>query len=127
MIQIAKNDYYELNVDKEKNRMYLKIIGFWTSKEVVPEYLLDIEKATKSVTRGFTIVSDLRGMNTPPKAIGALHEQAQRYLVLAGLDKTAEIVSSAILKLATKKYATTSQMAKKEFDNLSDAEKWLDS
>lgn len=126
MKEIAKNKFYEISVDGEKNRLYLKIIGFWRNPEAVPHYTGDLLKATKELKRGFTILSDLREMLTPPVEITAIHEGAQKFLINAGLSRTAEVLSNVILKMVTKKYSDVSHMKKMEFTTIEEAEKWLD-
>ncbi len=125
MNTIAKNKFYEIAVDQSKNRIYFKIIGFWQSPDVVPNYLNDIKKASKEVTPGYTILSDLKEMKTPPQEVGELHKYAQTVLVTAGLRKTAEIVESAVLGMALSNYAKASNMNKKPFSSLVEAENWL--
>lgn len=126
MQSIARNSYYELKYDENKNRLYFKIIGFWPSVDAVPSYFKDIDKAASVVKPGFTMVSDIRQMKTPPQEVGKAHEQAQQKMVNAGLKKTAEIVTSAILKMTTRRYSQSSNMNREAFSSLDEAEKWLD-
>jgi hypothetical protein len=127
MAPIAKNDIYEISLDASKNGIYLKISGYWKSKSDAFDYVKDIGSAAKAVKNGFSIVSDLREMKTPSPEAGALHEEAQSVIVKAGLDKTAEVIASAVTKLSTKKYSDASGMKKQVFATVEDAEKWLDS
>ncbi len=127
MIEIAENEYYEIKVDEIKNRIHLTVSGFWSKPEVVPNYVTDVEKAGGNAKSGFTIISDLRKMKAPPKEIEPLHEKAQTALIEAGLDRTAEVLSSAILKMATANYSDSTQMKKQTFSSLEEAENWLDS
>ena len=128
MIQIAKNDSYEMSVDTDKNRFYLTIKGFWKKPDQVPEYVADIKAAIDKMKPGFTILTDLRTMKPPTTEIGQLHVEAQKSLVEGGLSKTAEVVGSAILlEMQLKKYAQTSSMSKAEFESVEEAEAWLDS
>lgn len=124
---IAKNEKYEINVKPEKNRIYLKISGYWKTKEEVPNYFMDMKSAAAALSKGFSLVTDIRDMKTPSQEISILHQETQKALMNAGLDKTAEIFTSALTKLSVKKYSDKSGMKKQEFTNLYDAEKWLDS
>ncbi len=126
MQEVAKNDYYSLEVDDEKNRIYLAVKGRWKDAQVAPNYVSDIEKAANCVKSGFTIVANLTEMKPPSKEVGALHLAAQETLVKAGLSKTAEIVASALLQLSVDRYANESGMDKMVFDDRAKAEKWLD-
>jgi hypothetical protein len=125
MNKIAENEYYVIQVEPGKNRFYLRVMGFWKNTSIVPNYLTDIEKGVKMLRSGFCIISDLREMKTPPQEVGILHEKAQKVLVLAGLDRTAEVLSDAILKMALNKYSINSQMKKQAFSTVEEAEKWL--
>ncbi len=127
MKTIAKTDYYSIETDKAKNRIYLIIVGFWKNISV-PDYFDDITKASQEVSRGFTILTDVSGMETPPMEIGALHEKAQNLLVKAGLKKTAEILpkSHSVQKLSLKQWSGKSGMEKEIFNDRALAEAWLD-
>ena len=126
MKEIAKNNYYEISVDTSKNRLYLKVKGFWKEKTEVPNYLKDMRNAGQSLSRGFTVLADLQEMKAPSPEIGVLHQETQAILVQAGLDRTAEVLSSAITKMSTSKYTKTSGMKKMDFSSTNEAEKWLD-
>ena len=127
MQTIAKNEFYEIHYDDNKNRVYFKIIGLWNSPKDVPNYISDIQKTANTVKSGFTLVSDITQMRTPPQEVGELHEQAQQILVRAGLDKTAEVVTSSILKMTANQYAKKSNMTKQTFTSKEEAENWLES
>lgn len=127
MKQIENNDYYEINVDLSKNRMYLKVIGFWKKPDLVPNYVKHIESAGKSLERGFTLLADLREMKTPPLILNPVHQKAQEALVREGLDRTAEVFSNIVLKTVTASIANESNMKKQVFPSIIEAEMWLNS
>ena len=128
MKEIASNNYYSIKVDEGKNRLYFAIIGFWKEPMQVPEYVHDMEKATKLLSKGFTVLSDLTQMKTPAQEIGPLHVKVQQLLVKAGLSKTAELQSeSALTKMNVDKVSKTSGMAKGTFTSIMNAEIWLNS
>jgi hypothetical protein len=127
MKEIAQTNCYKIGIDKTKNRLYLKVIGFWNDFSLVSNYPDDIKKAGQELTPGFTVLADLTEMEPMPKEVGHLHEQAQKILVVLGLRKTAEILpSSTILKMQVNKYAKSSEMPKAEFRSIEEAEAWLD-
>ena len=128
MKEIASNDFYNINLDSERNRVYLKIKGFWKDPSQVPEYMDDWKRVLEHVQTGFTVVSDVTEMKPPSTSVIPLHENAQRMLVEAGLDRTAEIVGDAVLlEIQLKQYADRSSMKRAEFGNKEEAEAWLDS
>lgn len=127
MIQIAENDFYELRVDSDKNRLYAKATGFWKSPTQVPEYLADLKAALGEIRPGFTVLSDLRMMKPPTTEISHLHREAQRLIVDGGMSRTAEVIGKAILiEMQIKKFTQSSTMTKAEFDTPEEAEAWLD-
>ncbi len=125
--KIVSNDFYELAVNNEKNRVFFKIFGFWKDPSDVPDYLADWERTTDELSPGFTIVSDFRQMKTPSTAVAPLHQATQEFLVKKGLDRTAEIMEDAVLlEFQLKRYAEKSSMKKREFKTVEEGEAWLD-
>ncbi|MEM9329004.1 MAG: hypothetical protein AAGA85_25295 [Bacteroidota bacterium] len=120
----ADNDRYGLRVNAEINRLYIRISGFWRTKE---GYLEDLEEACKAMQPGFKIHVDLRTMKAPRQEIGQVHIDAQHLLMSYGLVQTAEILGeNALAKLALKKYSDKSGMKKMVFSTMEEAEEWLD-
>ncbi len=126
-MQIAKIDKYSIEVNKPKNRVYLKLQGFWRSVADVPNYFSDWQRATEELTPGFTILTDAREMKTPSQEVARLHQRTQAMLVEAGLGKTAELVPVGTIEhFALKRYAKESGMKKGSFEDRTEAEAWLD-
>ena len=123
---IKDNKYYKIQISKEKNRAYLKIIGFWKNAEVVPDYLIDWTKATSALSKGFTLLTDASEMKTHPQEVRKLHEQAQAILLKAGVSKVAEILKDEVAEMQLDAVAKTTKFPKKNFRTVVDAEKWLD-
>lgn len=126
MSSSANTDFYSLEVDRPKNRLRLTIRGFWRGPEDVPSYVADIRAAAAQLRPGFTLVADATLMQPHAQTVIAVHEEAQRALVAAGLDRTAEIIPSAIAQLQARRIAAASGMKKQVFTSLADAEAWLD-
>lgn len=126
METVASNTYYEFQVDTNKNRIYLTIKGFWKSVDIVPDYEKDGLKATKKMKKGFTVLTDLTEMKTPPGHVVDIHISLQKKMVENGLAKTAEIIPSSVLKLSVNRMSEESGMLKRIFDDRKEAEEWLD-
>ena len=127
MKTVAENEYYLLAVDQFRNRIYFTIIGYWRSRTVVPKYLEDMKRATREVSKGFTILTDLTKMKAPPTEVSSLHTEAQKILVAAGLSRTAEVIGrDAITKLSVDRISRESGMLKGTFSDWKEAEDWLD-
>jgi len=125
--QIAKTDYYTIEVDKGKNRAYLGIYGFCKSVDNIPDFLSDIKKTTSQLSNGFTLLTDVTQMKTHPKEVSALHVDSQRVWVDGGLSKTSEVLPpSSVDRMALNRRAKTSGMEVQGFENTEEAEAWLD-
>jgi len=124
---IVITDKYELKIDKDKNRVYFKIIGFWKDPSDIPNYLEDWRATVKKLKPGFTILSDVRQMKPHSTKVTPLHEAAQKLLIELGLDRTAEVMGNAVmLEFQTKDFARRSSMKRMEFATIEEAEIWLD-
>jgi len=78
---IAKNEYYEIEVDREKNRSYSKYKGYWKSVDAVSEYLNDIQRMIGKLKPNFTTLLDIRdetGFKVPPPEVINLMVEAQK-------------------------------------------------
>lgn len=126
LISICNNKHYTISVNPEKNRAYLKIIGFWRNPEAVPDYIADWKKAMSHVKKGFTLLTDASEMKTHPKDVRKLHEEAQALLLKCGIKKVAEILKDDITEIQLDAVARTTNFPKKNFKEVADAEKWLD-
>ena len=125
-VKINDNKYYRISVAPEKNRAYLKILGFWRNAEVVPDYLKDWTKATSLLKKGFTLLTDASEMKTHPQDVRKLHEQAQAIILKAGVSKVAEVLKDDVAEMQLDAVAKTTQFPKKNFRTAEHAEKWLD-
>jgi hypothetical protein len=123
---INDNKYYKIEISREKNRAYLKILGFWKNTDIVSDYLIDWARATSALSRGFTLLTDASEMKTHPQDVRVLHEQAQAILMKAGVSKVAEILQDEIAELQLDSVAKTTNFPKQTFRTVQEAEKWLD-
>ena len=127
MNTIAKNEYYTIVTDKNKNRLYLTVEGFWKNRDAVPNYITDMKKALDELSREYTILADVSRMKPPPAEIAAVHNESQKQAIAAGLKKTAEIVGEDVIaKMTVDRYAKESGMPKMTFSDKKEAEAWLD-
>jgi len=127
LVEINKTKQYTIAVSPAKNRAYLKIIGFWRSPEIVPDYIRDWTNAVSKLNKGFTLLTDASEMKTHPVSLRGLHEQAQAILIKAGVSKVAEIVKDDVAEMQLDALAKTTQFPKRNFKSAADAEVWLDS
>ena len=126
LIKIGSNKFYTISVSTEKNRAYLKIIGFWRTPEQVPDYINHWVSGVSKLKKGFTLLTDASEMKTHPKEVVKLHEQAQAILLKAGVSKVAEILKDDVAEMQLNALAKTTQFPKKNFRTAEEAEAWLD-
>ena len=93
----------------------------------MPNYLTDVKNTARGLKKGFTLLTDVTKIKTPPEEVEELHLKSQQIWIESGLSKTAEILpSSTIAKLALDRWSKTTGMEKEWFDNKDAAEAWLD-
>ncbi len=128
MQEIVKNEFYELAVDKQKNRISWVIKGFWKNVDAVPNFNSDWKKATDQVQKGFTIIADLTTMKPFPPDVAKLNEVKQQELMKLGCAKVAQVNfnPTAVMQInrVTKQSGMNSIL--QAFENFNDANKWLD-
>ncbi len=125
MKQVAANAYYTISYDEIKNRVFLSISGIWSKEAQVPNWLTDIQTVIDMAGPRFTLVNDLTNMG--PTMIPKLLVAAQEIIMGGGVRKACEIHRSETLaKMAVKRVADNSGIAKREFDNMEEAEAWMD-
>lgn len=95
--------------------MYLTLIGFWKNTSDVPDYIEDIRKATSQLSKGYTVLTDVSKMVTPPQKVWELHLVDQGVVIAGGLSKTAEVLpkNKAIEKTTIDLWSTKSGMEKR--------------
>ena len=126
---IAENDYYKVEVDKVKNRMYSVYRGFWEKPSDIPNYLEDVESAIGMLTSGFTTIVDLREMKTPSPDVTELIIKMQKFSIDAGFSRGARVMDTAMVTITTGRVTRESEAEEqvRMFGSWEEAEEWLDS
>jgi hypothetical protein len=130
MKKIAKNSFYEISVDAEKNCIYVTFHGFWEKLSQVPNFLEDHIKAIKALSPGFTVLANTLDMKIPTKEINDYHHKILKMMDKEGLRKLAFIsASNRILRVSGKRVIKSSGILDKVrfFGDIEKAEEWLDS
>ena len=125
MIHVADEEYYRLDVDQGKNRIYFTIRGDWTDAKKMSNWIPDIEKAIGYCSPGFTEYIDWTTMTaiTLTDAIAEHHKIAMK----AGISRAARVFDqSHFVALQLERVARESGFPIKVFYNRSEAEAWLD-
>ncbi|MFX1273948.1 MAG: hypothetical protein ACFFBP_16185 [Promethearchaeota archaeon] len=127
-IVISINDLYKIEINIEKNRIYLTLNGLWSALVQVSQYLEDIHKAIELLDNdNFTLLIDASNFITPPPELDILHIETQKMLINSGIKRVAEISPPRIIDRRTlKRYSKKTLFPKRCFTSIYKAEKWLD-
>jgi hypothetical protein len=126
MVIIAQTPLYHLKVEREKNRIYLNLLGTWNKPEEVPFYLVHLKEALDLVRPGFSILTDSRVLEEYAPSVRQLHIDAQKMTIKAGISQVAEVhesnnsVNQVIVAIAEE-----SKIPLNIFDSIEDADAWL--
>jgi hypothetical protein len=131
MKDIANNNYYSVKVDEGKNRLYITLKGFWEDITKVSTYANDVEKGAKSLSRGFSMLSDLTTFKAPGPEVTALLEKGLKITGPLGLSRLATVLpESAIVKMSMNRDKLSERADMKNnqsFASKTEAEAWLNS
>lgn len=124
--KIAQNAYYEMVVDKAKNRVYFTILGYWKNKTAVEALLSDWKKAVSFTQPNFTVLTDMRTMLTHPQELNELHLAAQQFVIDSGVKQVANVMpTDKIAHLQLNSFTSNSGLPFRNFDTIDEAETWL--
>lgn len=127
MKEIVNNNYYKINVDIGKNRIYASFHGFWGELRIMEDYLTSLDKAISNVKKNFTLVADLNDFKTLPTELIPKQKLAMQMLGKAGMYRVAELLpASVISKMQVSSSAKETNMPNRQFSSIVDGEKWLD-
>jgi tRNA U34 5-methylaminomethyl-2-thiouridine-forming methyltransferase MnmC len=125
--KLVYNDYYEIDIDQQKNRAYLTLQGFWQDRTSIETYLQDIQSALEKLQDSFTLMVDLTHYDGTSSGMHSIHVEAQKLAMLKHLSKIAEIFSeNPMVKMFSEMYSKESGINAMAFKNKEHAERWLD-
>ena len=126
---ISENDRYKLEIDIAKNRLYFTPLREWGSPADVPNYLDDVRKCAMKLKRGFSALSDTSRTTVFSPEVNALLMESIEIMKGLGQWKTAVYNKSMVLDVYLDKIykkADREHVELRTFNNLEEAEKWLD-
>ncbi|MHA2271196.1 MAG: hypothetical protein ACXACI_04990 [Candidatus Hodarchaeales archaeon] len=85
------NEYYSLQTNEAKNRIYFTLAGLTPSVDAIPNFEADWRDAVGDVKPGFTILGDLREMMPHPPDVEGLNVKVQKWLLENGCRKVAQV------------------------------------
>lgn len=96
--EIVKNEYYEIYVDEEINRVYWVMRGQWKKRSDVPEYKKHNIESLGHLKPGFTTLIDLRDMEVPNPEVLDLMIEVSSDSEKAGQGRQAQILRKDFLE-----------------------------
>jgi len=127
--QHVKNEYYEIYVDRRKNRSYITLRGYWPNLDIVPNLRDDFMAVPGKLRPDYTSLIDLREFKTPgPDVMNKFIEIENDNAKINVRKKAARIVIQPLEKLAADRIGKDSGVkeATAFFNSLEAAETWLD-
>jgi hypothetical protein len=125
MTLIAETDYYSIRIDRLMNRMFLAYKGSWTKPEQVPDFLKDHATAIGLLSPGFTVLVDVRGMES--MVLTDFVEKAQMDAMEKGIRKAARVYDRpTFIQIQAESIHRKTGIKSKAFESMADAEAWLD-
>ncbi len=125
--KLVYNEYYEINIDQQKNRAYLALQGFWQHESNVENFLEDIQSALEKLQDNFTLIVDLTHYDGTSSGMHNIHVEAQKLALQKHLSKIAEILSeNQMVKMFSEMYSKESGVNTMSFKSIEHAERWLD-
>ncbi|MBN1880662.1 MAG: hypothetical protein JW885_00700 [Deltaproteobacteria bacterium] len=125
---IVVNEFYEIHIDREKNRCYIAFKGYWKSIDDVPDIKADLTKFPKMLMPNFTTLTDIREFKTPAPEVMEAFIEAQKENAKFAYRKAARVVTQPLEKMAAERVWKGSgiegEMAL--FNSIEEADAWLD-
>jgi hypothetical protein len=128
METIAKNDYYAVEIDLAKNRIYLTGKGFWKDVTIARNFGKYTQQGIQKLAPGYSVLADLHEFKTPPPEVGAIIIESQK-MTSSTLGKSAQVVGENVaIEMPMDRYAKTSGIkpTNRSFATRDEAEAWLD-
>jgi len=125
---ITENEYYDIHIDRNKNRCYMTFRGFWKDLSLVPNIKKDLTSYPKILDPSFTTLLDLRDFKTPGPEVMDMFVEVQKENAQYEYKKAARVVTQPLEKLAADRVGKAAEIQDKTafFNTLEEAEKWLD-
>ena len=121
------NEFYSVELDKEKNRIYFSMTGDIPSVNVVSNFESDWKSTVSESKQGFTILGDLSKSGKLSPEFEALNTKVQGWLMEQGCRKVAQLIGDLNVMSQVNAFAAKSGMRNvlRAFNFEKTAEIWL--
>jgi hypothetical protein len=125
---ITSNPFYEVKVNKTKNRFYVKVIGFWDSPGIIPGYIEHVREAVSELKVKFTAILDLSDMVSHPQYVEEqAHQAASLIAIKKGLYASVQILpKDPQARVQIERIATKLHKKLVSFEDFKSADTFLD-
>ena len=122
------NTYYNVEADKEKNRVNFTMQGDIPNVDAISNFESDWHTTVGEVTSGFTIIGDLSKCEPLPPDVEALNQKVQGWIMQQGCRKVAQLVGDLNVMSQVNAFAEKSGMRNvlRAFNLRKTAIMWLD-
>lgn len=128
METITKNEFYSVEIDRAKNRLYLTGKGFWKDVMIARDFGTYTQQGVQKLAPGYSVLADLHEFKTPPPEVGAIIIESQK-ITANTIGKSAQVVGQNVaIEMPMDRYAKTSGIKPRtrSFATKAEAEAWLD-
>lgn len=122
------NEYYTLEADVKKNRLYFTCMGKVPSVGAIPKMESDMKVAAKELKPGWGILGNFLDVGEPfPQDVQDLHTKLQQWTMKNGCTKAAQVAPIEVI-VQVNKFSAESGMKDilKGFHTTAAADHWLD-
>lgn len=128
MQNIAHTDYYTLDIDDAKKRIYNHVFGTWGEAPEMSQFLQDWDTVLAMISDGYTMLTDARQFRLLSASWAAMTIRIRKKLFQAGIRKIAEVLPErAVTKMQFSTISShTNDVTTRIFVDQNEAEAWLD-
>jgi hypothetical protein len=118
---------YKVKLDVARNRLYVKLAGFFSLEEI-RRCSDETIAATKKLRRGYDVVTDISGLKSGTPEVAQEHERVQAHFRASGARQGVRVIGGAFTaaSLQLNRTAKLAGYQSTTVETLADAEKLLD-
>lgn len=92
-ILITEEEYYKIEINKSKNRLYFTALGEWIGMKNFLSFEFRWKEGMRHLQPNFTVLADIRLMPVISKDLQVLFEDVQLYTIKNGVLHVAEVAA----------------------------------
>jgi len=128
--EITKNEYFEMYVDVEINRVYWVMKGQWKKMTDIPDFLEHHREGARLLRPGFTALTDMRTFGVPAPQIVEVVTKAAKIMENAGMGRQAQVINKKDMEIIRASRGVMKEidmdLKMMQFGSYEEAVEWLD-